>query len=72
MQRRAFCGLVLGGLALRPAPARPAPGGFASWADAYLRRGQVIDWQQNGISHSEGQGWALLLAQAATPRPARQ
>lgn len=35
-----------------------------------MRQGQVIDWQQNAISHSEGQGWGLLLAQAAGDREA--
>ena len=46
MRRRAFCGLALGELALRPAPARPAPGGFASWADAYLRQGRLMAWSR--------------------------
>ena len=35
-----------------------------SWRDAYLREGRVIDPQQGQISHSEGQGYGLLLAQA--------
>lgn len=35
-----------------------------SWRDAYLREGRVIDPQQSRITHSEGQGYGLLLAQA--------
>ncbi len=35
-----------------------------SWRDAYLRGGRVIDPQHGQISHSEGQGYGLLLAQA--------
>lgn len=35
-----------------------------SWRDAYLHDGRVIDPQQGQISHSEGQGYGLLLAQA--------
>ena len=39
------------------------------WCDRYLLDGRVADWQQ-GISHSEGQGYGLLLAQAAGDRAA--
>lgn len=70
MQRRHFCSLMFGGFALRAAPVRAAAPDFQTWAATYLRDGRVIDWQQNGISHSEGQGWGLLLAQAAGERDA--
>ncbi|MCQ0970479.1 glycosyl hydrolase family 8 [Paracoccus sp. TK19116] len=42
--------------------------GFESWAAKYVRQGRVIDWQQEGVSHSEGQAWGLLLAQVAGDR----
>lgn len=70
MQRRTFCGLMISGLAASAVSARAAMLDFRTWAATYLRHGQVIDWQQNGISHSEGQGWGLLLAQAAGDRDA--
>lgn len=68
MQRRIFCGLMFCGIAVRAVPARAGLPNFQTWAAAYLRNGQVIDWQQDAISHSEGQGWGLLLAQAAGDR----
>ncbi|TJZ79865.1 glycosyl hydrolase family 8 [Paracoccus hibiscisoli] len=65
MRRRTFCRLVIGGSVVSAVPARATVPDFRVWAETYLRQGRVIDWQQNGISHSEGQGWGLLLAQAA-------
>ncbi|NBN64939.1 cellulase [Microvirga tunisiensis] len=55
---------------------RPLPGSLAApelWAD-YTRRfvspeGRVIDTANGGISHSEGQGYGMLLAVAADDRP---
>ncbi|WP_023849613.1 glycosyl hydrolase family 8 [Ponticoccus alexandrii] len=70
MQRRLFFRLMFCGFVVRAASARAAAPDFRTWAATYLRDGQVIDWQQNGISHSEGQGWGLLLAQAAGERDA--
>jgi endo-1,4-beta-D-glucanase Y len=61
---------MFGGLALKATPAHAVLADFRSWASSYMRQGRVIDWQQNGISHSEGQGWGLLLAQAAGDREA--
>lgn len=61
---------MLGGLAVKADPANAALAGFRTWASGYMRQGRVIDWQQNAISHSEGQGWGLLLAQAAGDREA--
>lgn len=61
---------MFGMLAMRAVPARAAVPDFRTWAAAYLRNGQIIDWQQGAISHSEGQGWGLLLAQAAGDRHA--
>lgn len=37
---------------------------WVSWSDRYVSGGRVVDAQQGGISHSEGQGYGLLLAQA--------
>ncbi|HAW23201.1 MAG TPA: glycosyl hydrolase family 5 [Pseudomonas sp.] len=70
MRRRTFCGVMLGGLAVPAATVGAASPDFQTWAAAYLRDGQVIDWQQDAISHSEGQGWGLLLAQVAGDREA--
>jgi endo-1,4-beta-D-glucanase Y len=60
-------------LALAPAPGR-ATGLAAEWA-IYRQRflqpdGRVLDTGNAGISHSEGQGWGLILAAAAGDRPA--
>lgn len=46
------------------AHARPAQDAWQIWKDLYLQGGRVIDHGQGGISHSEGQGYGLLLAQA--------
>ena len=46
------------------AQARPARDAWRMWNDHYLQGGRVIDHEQGGISHSEGQGYGLLLAQA--------
>ncbi len=55
---------------MKAAPPHAAEPNFADWAGTYLSGGRVIDWQQDGVSHSEGQGWGLLLAQAAGARDA--
>lgn len=56
---------MIGGLAVSAVPARAAVLDFQTQFAAYLHDGRGIDWQQNGISHSERQGWGLLLARAA-------
>ncbi len=64
--RRLFLGATMvAGLAI-PARARSAAlgGGWSTWVRSYVNDGRVIDRHQNGISHSEGQGYGLLLAQA--------
>ncbi|MBS1302684.1 glycosyl hydrolase family 5 [Loktanella sp. SALINAS62] len=53
-------GLLLTGRA----QARPAQDAWRMWKDLYLQGGRVIDHDQGRISHSEGQGYGLLLAQA--------
>ncbi len=53
-------GLLLAG----HAQARPVRDAWQQWKEIYLQDGRVIDRDQNGISHSEGQGYGLLLAQA--------
>tara|TARA_R100000935_G_scaffold28385_2_gene48733 strand:+ start:845 stop:1849 length:1005 start_codon:yes stop_codon:yes gene_type:complete len=70
MRRRTFFRLLCSGLVIKAAPSRAATRDFAAWASSYLIQGRVIDWQQEGVSHSEGQGWGLLLAQAAGARDA--
>ncbi|SIS78472.1 endoglucanase [Roseivivax lentus] len=44
---------------------------WASWAARFLQPdGRVVDPEQGGVSHSEGQAYALLSAQAAGDREA--
>lgn len=43
---------------------------WQQWQRFYVSSGRVIDAQQGGISHSEGQGYGLLLAQAHGDRQA--
>ena len=43
---------------------------WQQWQRRYVSFGRVIDAQQGGISHSEGQGYGLLLAQAHGDRQA--
>ena len=43
---------------------------WQQWQRRYVSFGRVIDAQQGGISHSEGQGHGLLLAQAHSDRQA--
>ena len=52
-----------------PLAAAPNSAWWQIWCNQYLRNGRVVDWQQ-GISHSEGQGYGLLLAQAIGDRNA--
>lgn len=71
--------LMLGLAAHHPARAEPAPAAFAGslagvegWR-AYRERfvtpqGRVVDTGNGGISHSEGQGYGMLLAVAADDR----
>ena len=37
---------------------------WPKWVRSYVENGRVIDPRQGGITHSEGQGYGLLLAQA--------
>lgn len=49
-----------------PAPARLQPESWAQFKTAYLRsEGRVVDTGNDGISHSEGQGYGMLLAEHA-------
>lgn len=48
--------------------AQPWSENYRRWSASYLRDGRIIDWHQNGVSHSEGQGYGLLLSQAAGDR----
>lgn len=43
--------------------------GWSSWKGAFLSPdGRVVDTLQGGISHSEGQGYGMVLASAFTDR----
>lgn len=47
------------------------PALWAAWKARFLsEQGRVIDTANGGISHSEGQGYGMLLAVAANDRPA--
>jgi endoglucanase len=44
--------------------ARPPPDGWQAFKAAYVQPdGRVVDPENGGVSHSEGQGWAMLLAE---------
>lgn len=77
MKRRTFlsrsgaAAVGLSGLAAGPAPAQPAAAGhplwplWEAWRGANLDvSGRVVDGPQNRASHSEGQGYGMLLAAA--------
>ena len=55
---------------LRAAFADDPPTQWQQWQRRYVSSGRVVDAQQGGISHSEGQGYGLLLAQAHGDREA--
>lgn len=64
--------LLLGGLMTVPAFAAPAitPEEWQSYLDAYVSpEGRVIDIANGNISHSESQGYGLVLAALAEDRP---
>ncbi|WP_375688281.1 glycosyl hydrolase family 8 [Pseudooceanicola sp. LIPI14-2-Ac024] len=70
MRRRPLiAGLAALPLLPRAAVAWDAPEAWATWRARFLAPdGRVVDDGQGGISHSEGQGYALLLAQAFDDR----
>ncbi|MBO1075622.1 glycosyl hydrolase family 8 [Roseomonas marmotae] len=79
LPRRALMGGVLAGLAAAPPPARAGeappeapPALRQAWrvfrARFLLPEGRVVDTGNQGISHSEGQGWALLCAERCDDR----
>jgi endoglucanase len=52
-----------------PPPAGLDPGEWQAFCGRFLRPdGRVVDTFNGGISHSEGQGWALLCAESAEDR----
>ncbi|PHK93647.1 glycosyl hydrolase family 5 [Pseudoroseomonas rhizosphaerae] len=64
---------VAGALAAAPLPGAPPPPALAeSWRhfrQAFLRpEGRVVDTGNQGVSHSEGQGWALYCAERCGDR----
>jgi endoglucanase len=61
-------------LAAFAAPARAGDSSFADQWGAYRDRfvtgdGRVIDTGNKSVSHTEGQGWAMLFAETANDRP---
>ncbi|MBU8536441.1 glycosyl hydrolase family 8 [Falsiroseomonas tokyonensis] len=65
--------LGLGATGDRAGPGEPAldPEEWRAFASRFLRPdGRVVDTANQGISHSEGQGWALLCAEQALDREA--
>jgi len=53
----------------QPAEVGPDPAAWQAYRDSYITpAGRVVDTGQGGISHSEGQAYALLLAEAAGDR----
>jgi endo-1,4-beta-D-glucanase Y len=64
--RRLFLGAAMVAGLIIPARTQAAAvdGGWSKWVRSYVNDGRVIDGHQNGITHSEGQGYGLLLAQA--------
>jgi len=67
-RRSLLAGLALGAAA---SPLRAAEGAWPAWCAAFLQPdGRVVDPGQGGISHSEGQAYGLVLAQAMGDREA--
>ncbi|EPX76587.1 glycosyl hydrolase family 8 [Salipiger mucosus] len=67
----ALTGLIAGSAAAQGARPAPQRGDWETWKAAFLApEGRVIDDGQEAISHSEGQAYGLLLAQAFGDREA--
>jgi endo-1,4-beta-D-glucanase Y len=72
--------LVVAAATPEPGPPQPLPprrivaspeilAAWATFRDRFITAdGRVIDWQNGGASHSEGQGWAMLLAASLADR----
>lgn len=80
LSRRSFAGLVAGSLGLgltrNPGHAEldvhhplPDVGEYRAFNERFVQGGRVVDTGNNNISHSEGQGWSLLLAEAHDDQP---
>lgn len=64
---------LAGALAAMPVPGAPPPAplleGWQRFRRAFLRpEGRVVDTGNQGVSHSEGQGWALYCAERCDDR----
>lgn len=72
LTRRAFGALIFQACTTAYAHARAAPLPVSAWRcfrDRYLTaEGRILDTGNNGVSHSEGQGWAMLFAAAFDDR----
>lgn len=68
--RRLFLGAAMVAGLVTSARVQPAAfdRGWSKWVRSYVNGGRVIDQHQGGITHSEGQGYGLLLAQASGDR----
>lgn len=66
LNRRQCLGLVLATAAVQPGSLSAQNGVWTDWANAFVApEGRVVDALQGGISHSEGQGYGMVLATAA-------
>ncbi|MCG5240244.1 glycosyl hydrolase family 8 [Azospirillum doebereinerae] len=73
-RREVLIGAAIAGLLVAAAPAWAKPFDGAAWRD-YAQRfllpeGRIVDSGNKGVSHSEGQGYGMLLAEAADDRAA--
>lgn len=71
-RRTLLCTAALSGLGVTAPPAQAQSlKGWGEWKTTYMQAdGRVLDTAQKNISHSEGQGYAMLLATAANDRAA--
>ncbi len=66
LNRRHCFRLVLAAVAVSPASVLAQDEVWSDWASAFVAPdGRVVDALQGGISHSEGQGYGMVLATAA-------
>jgi endoglucanase len=63
------CERNMPGTAQRPTPDADYLLLWESYRQAFIRDGRVIDVDNGGITHSEAQGYGMLLAEAAGDRP---
>ncbi|MDF2179654.1 glycosyl hydrolase family 8 [Aliiglaciecola sp. CAU 1673] len=52
----------------QPAPSLLPTKSWQAFSQAYIEQGRVVDKDNQGVSHSEGQGYGMLMAEAASDR----